>query len=480
MSGLLAGSYALLGGCSLVAVGTSTAFARYYEDKYDREKLATITTIVGISLCLAMAVLLPLDVRLVNSTTDNSTGLKRDWATPELVATLVTNVKVLYYVLYVLITLMSAMCVSSRGCLGNDFLTSGLLSLYLTRVVPFAYFYYEALDEDEVGQTYRDRAATALKYTAFTFSVAFLLTIVSLFVGLRGRDEKIDLGWFERLATMHGAERALVFVVGILVLCGQIIQIGYTAFGLSYLPISMIKGGGIPPQEVAEVERDLAMTREKIRAIEAKYPAGRRPRGRDSTQLQEFQRTERLLIRRQRIIEDSTTGFWSYILAFLRPMEVVLGFLGLALTLTIIFSLVLSLIDRLANTFCTSCGFLIDHQRIFNPINTVLVRTSRFFPVDLIFFGLVVLWFFLASASGIVRIGVRIVWVKLFEIRKSSTAPQGLLFTAFLLMLGLLAMQYSVTVLAPQYSAFGNQQFCNNTIIDILSNITKRDCSNGE
>lgn len=454
MSGLIAGSYIVLAVTAAVSAIIAFAFARYYEDKYDRDRLSTITTIVGISICLTLAVVLPLDVLVVNWTTDNTTGLKRDWATPDVVASLTTNLKVMYYLLYSLVLVMTS------------------------TVVPFAYFYFEALDEDDANlQTWRTRAASALKFTVFSLAITFLLAILSLFIGLRDRDEKIDLGWFERLASMHGMERALTFLVGIVILLGQISFILYTAFGLSYLPISMIKGRGIPPQEVAEVERELAIAREKIRVIQAKYPAGRRAQGRDAQQLLELQRMERMLVRRQRIVEESSTGYWSYILSFIRPIEFVLGVLGMGLTIVIVLAMVLSLIDRLANTLCSKCGFIIDHSRIFNPIDLVLVRTSRFFPVDLIFFGLVVLWFMLSTISGVVRLGIRILWVKLFAIKKGSTAPQGLLLACVLLMISLMALQFGVSVLAPQYSAFGNQRFCNNTIVDPITNSTRRDCS---
>jgi LMBR1 domain-containing protein 1 len=69
-------------------------------------------------------------------------------------------------------------------------------------------------------------------------------------------------------------------------------------------------------------------------------------------------------------------------------------------------------------------------------------------------------YFFLATMQGIINIGVRFLWVTLYRIKKSSTAPQGLLFTAMLLTFGLLALNYSVTsVVAPGYAHFGSQVY---------------------
>lgn len=71
-----------------------------------------------------------------------------------------------------------------------------------------------------------------------------------------------------------------------------------------------------------------------------------------------------------------------------------------------------------------------------------------------------ILYFFLATMSGVIQIGVRFLWVTLFRIRKGSTAPQGLLVSAVLLTLSLLALNYTVTTtVAPGYAHFGSQVY---------------------
>ncbi|CAG8727216.1 26347_t:CDS:2, partial [Racocetra persica] len=63
---------------------------------------------------------------------------------------------------------------------------------------------------------------------------------------------------------------------------------------------------------------------------------------------------------------------------------------------------------------------------------------------------------------GVVFIGIRFLWITLYRIRKSATPPQGLLFGSLLLMLSLLALNYTITmVVAPQYAQFGSQKYCN-------------------
>lgn len=73
---------------------------------------------------------------------------------------------------------------------------------------------------------------------------------------------------------------------------------------------------------------------------------------------------------------------------------------------------------------------------------------------------LLIVYFFMATMSGVITIGVRFLWVSLFRIRRHATLPQGLLFATILLTLGLLALNYSITnVVAPGYAHFGSQVF---------------------
>lgn len=65
--------------------------------------------------------------------------------------------------------------------------------------------------------------------------------------------------------------------------------------------------------------------------------------------------------------------------------------------------------------------------------------------------------------AGIARIGIRFLWVKLFEIRKGHTSPQALLVATMMLTLIMLAINYSIAmIVAPQYAIYGAQTFCSN------------------
>jgi LMBR1 domain-containing protein 1 len=75
-------------------------FTRHYQDKHESELFATVITILGLSLLLATLALLPVDIFLVSSTVDYSTGLKKDWANPDAVYWMTLTIEIIYYGTY--------------------------------------------------------------------------------------------------------------------------------------------------------------------------------------------------------------------------------------------------------------------------------------------------------------------------------------------------------------------------------------------
>jgi LMBR1 domain-containing protein 1 len=118
-------------------------------------------------------------------------------------------------------------------------------------------------------------------------------------------------------------------------------------------------------------------------------------------------------------------------------------------------------VDKIAFSLCGSqCGYVINHPNLFNPINYIFVKLSKVFPLDYLFTVGLILYFFLATLTGVIYIGIRFFWMTLFKIRKGATAPQGLLVTALLLTLSLLALNYTMTTtVAPGYAHFGSQVY---------------------
>jgi LMBR1 domain-containing protein 1 len=96
-------------------------------------------------------------------------------------------------------------------------------------------------------------------------------------------------------------------------------------------------------------------------------------------------------------------------------------------------------------------------------MNWIFVKSSKVFPVDYILMVFLVLFFFSSSVAGIATVGIRFLWVRLFEIRKGHTSPQALLMATVMLTLIMLAINYSIAmIVAPQYAIYGDQTFCSN------------------
>ncbi|KAI9258776.1 hypothetical protein BDA99DRAFT_514103 [Phascolomyces articulosus] len=429
----------------IVVVGLfvfSTGFTRYYQHKHESESFATVVTILGLTLILATLALTPIDIFLVSSTVDSLTGLKKSWADKDTIDWMTTTVQFVYY-----------------GCYG-------LVALFSFFMIPFAYFYYEEYDGDDEEQTWHDRVWGALKYTSFFVVISLLLFLFGLFVKPSSRPPKLDLDWLEKLLTESNGEKSISFVVACLIVLGMLVFIGYTAPGLALLPMNMIKGRRRLEAENEDVDNRLAVNRERQREIQSRYTGTNKPiSARDQRELDNLDDEERILTRRLRTIQEDQSGLWQRIIKVFRPFEILIGFLLLALTLVVIASIFLTIVDKLTYSVCGKrCGYIISHPDLFNPINFIFVKLSAWFPLDYVFMVLLIVYFFLATMSGIITLGVRFLWVALFRIRKGATMPQGLLFTTILLTLSLLALNYSLTaVVAPGYAHFGSQVYCNYT-----------------
>ncbi|CAO3609990.1 unnamed protein product [Cunninghamella blakesleeana] len=406
---------------------------------------ATIVTILALGLVLSCLALLPVDIFLVSSTVNPQTGLKYDWATPEAIDKMKFIIKIIYYVCY------------------------GLIGMFCSFLIPFAYFFYE----EDIEQTIGERIRGAFKYTSFFIIISILLFLFALFLKPNHPPPKIDLDWLTKLLTETNGEKVLAFMTGCLAVIGMLIFIGYTAPGLSLFPIGLIKGRTKLQVENEDVENQLVVVRERQRELQAKYIGNSKVMtSQDYRQMENLEDQERILLRRLRGIEEDKNSIWQKILIWLRPFEMIIGILLLILTLVIMVSMFLSIVDKISSSICgQQCGYIISNPKLFNPINFIFVNLSKWFPLDYVFMVLLIIYYFMATVSGLIQIGIRILWITLFKIRKHGTAPQGLLVTAILLTLSLLALNYTVTTtVAPGYAHFGSQVYCNYTIGD------KRDC----
>ena len=95
----------------------------------------------------------------------------------------------------------------------------------------------------------------------------------------------------------------------------------------------------------------------------------------------------------------------------LTPFRIMLGLGCLALSLLIVASIVITNVDRLMNSKCGfSCGYILESNTFYNPIDSLLVSVSKVFPLDLLMIGLILLYVFVTCIYGIVKLGIRFLW----------------------------------------------------------------------
>ncbi|KAF9129374.1 hypothetical protein BGW39_004214 [Mortierella sp. 14UC] len=429
-----------------ILLGFSIFFTLYYSDTTDREPFALIVTVIALTVCLSTVTLFPVDIFMVSRIMDPATGLRRAWATDEAIAHMQNAVRIFYYGAY------------------------GLIASFCFFWIPLSYFYYEELDE---GQSMRQRLVASLKYTAFFILVACTLLITGLFMKPNEHHNK-DLEWLRRMLTDLDGTGALAFVAGVLSLFGMGVLVFYTAPGLSLLPLHLIAGLKSIPTTMNETNAQLSANRERQNAIINRYPQGgiNHASERDLHAFRELSREALVLENRSRMVQSVRDSWFNRCRCIIRPFEILLGIAGLALTTLLITSIGITTIDNLTEDVCGApCGYILTHPNIPNPLNLLFLNLSPFFPVDYILMVMIILYMFWSTTKGIISMGIRFLWVNLYRFRRAATQPQGLLAATMLLMLSLAGLSYSLTMsVAPDYSMFGSQKYCNHTVV------LQRDC----
>ncbi|OQE14413.1 hypothetical protein PENFLA_c038G00070 [Penicillium flavigenum] len=460
--------WAVYGVVVAILLAVASVFIYVYQTPRDRSPSVTLACIISITSLLATVLLLPVDVALVSSTTSSKLGQRKDWATQDVVDRITYSLTIIYYFLYSLDALLCLL------------------------VIPFTYFWYEEYDEvatEEGNQTLGQRIWGALKYTLSFVAVVLILFLVGFFVPVpRGKND-MDLDYFKRLLTENHGERALTFALGLLMTIGLCLYVVYTSVGLALLPISLMKTAPSISSATlrASTTQQLDINQERQRQLEGRCAGD--PEllsSKDRRELDTLVREERTLIRRQRLAEESQGGGRSWLIrawyklgAVFRPFKLLGGILLLFIAFLTWVSMLLTAIDKAKNSICKHrCGYILAHVNIFNPVNWALVKSARFFPIDYGIFTALVLLFFCSSVVGIAVVGIRFLWIRIFQIRHGHTSPQALLLATAMLMLIILALNYSISmVVAPQYATFGPQTFCDRAPGAFTR---KPDCSNSK
>ncbi|XP_048758835.1 probable lysosomal cobalamin transporter isoform X2 [Ostrea edulis] len=341
----------------------------------------------------------------------------------------------------------------------------GLIVFCLFLLLPFMYFFYEERDEES---TVKSRMCSALKFTIVSFFIILTLLLVGAFVGVNhgappasgnSTDQwKRIADIFKDFTNTSKLEDALSFVVSVLSLLGMIALIMYSAYGMSALPMSLIKGTKSAKTERQAVQGRRSRISERSRAIRDKYSTrGSSTRNRDRVEV--LDEEERLLQREEKHLEAKERSILQKCLLVLRPFEVVFGAAFFLVTLLIFVSLLLTNIDKAIHGQGYKSGYALPKRFLPNPVDIVLVFCQKVFPLDYIMFAALVLYLVFCSMSGVRNIGIWFLWLRMYKIRPRRTRPQGILMLCMIMMFLTLAINIIIYELTPQYSSFGSQRY---------------------
>ncbi|KAL8822749.1 MAG: hypothetical protein Q9191_006523 [Dirinaria sp. TL-2023a] len=420
----------------------ASIFIYLYQTPREKSYIVSAVCIFTLTSLLATVLLLPVDVALVSSTTSSKLGRRKDWASQDRVDNIRLTLKIVYYTLFSLDTILCLL------------------------VVPFTYFWYE--EYDEIATEEGNQTITARLWGAFKYTIAFVFLVVVI----------VLVGYFVPNARdRHGAHYDYHYFKELLRANSTLIYILYAGAGLALLPVAMIKQAPSisAPTLSANTASALAENRERQRQLEGRNEGregGLPPK--DRRELDALVREERTLVRRERLAAEASgeghnwlVRAWMKIEAVFRPLKLLGGLFLMLVAVLVWVSMLITGIDKAMNSVCkTHCGYVLAHTNIFNPLNWVFVKSAKVFPIDYVLFMLLVLLFFSSSVVGVATIGIRFLWLRIFQIRKGHTTPQALLMATVLLTLIALAVNYAIAMLvAPQYAHWGPQTYCNQDFI---------------
>ncbi|XP_034965576.1 lysosomal cobalamin transport escort protein LMBD1 [Zootoca vivipara] len=445
--------WCLFGLALLVILIFCWVYVRKYQSRRESEVISTITAIFALAIALITSALLPVDIFLV-SYVKNQNGTFKAWADPNVTRQIEDTVLYAYYTLYSII----------------------LFCVFLW--IPFVYFYYEEKDEDD-GNTC-SQVKIAVKYTLGFILVCSALLLIGAFVPLNIPNQKNTTEWekvkllFEELGSSHGLA-ALSFSISSLTLVGMVAAVTYTAYGMSALPLNLIKGTRNASYERLENTEDIEEVEQSIQRIKSKCKDGRPLPTRDRRTLQQLEDKLRGLRRRGRRLEYIEKSCWTRFCGAMRPLKIVWGIFFILVALLFVISLFLSNLDKALHSAGIDTGFIILGTNLTNPLNMLLPVLQTVFPLDYILITTIIMYFIFTSMAGIRNMGIWFFWIRLYKIRRGRTRPQALLFLCMILLLIVLHTSYMIYSLAPQYVMYGSQKYqslSNMTVDGHLTNVT--------
>ena len=445
----IATGWILFGFCLVGSLIFSWCYILYLRSLRHEEK-STWTNFISV-LCLTITIvsagLVPVDVFLVSSM-KTSNGTYEEWAKdPQTRSALMWHVQLAYYALFSLILVLAFL------------------------VLPSTFFYFTAstLDEDEEGEAGEEveaqstgkRLCRALKFTSASVLLLLVLIILGIFLPFEGTahltgelKDKLLEEWY--IMEDNKGFDLILFLMNSVSVVGMFLLVIYTGCGLSSWPCQLLSGSS------SGVNFNLSLLLNQIVASEGRLEELQQ----HEDDLNAFEREEvgrlqeelRILNRSKQELEEASRTCINRLLKMLRPFQVLFGIFGVLLLILITTSLTLTNVDKALHS-TAKAGYVLRNGTLPNPMDIALVLSQRAFPLDYILYLGLVIFFVVTSINGVVRIGIRFLWLPLWRIKPHGTKPQALALMSLILILILIALNVLLYALTPNYTTYGSQKF---------------------
>ncbi|KDO35036.1 hypothetical protein SPRG_01100 [Saprolegnia parasitica CBS 223.65] len=331
---------------------------------------------------------------------------------------------------------------------------------------PFAFFYAKQSEIQHITRaTASRRVVAALKRTACFLCFMLILVTIVLIVVLCGKP-RADLDWLKPLLHLDD-DATLVFRVFLgLVLCiGSVLWIWLAGRAIASIPVD----GLLRPRRhdraalsylMEEIELETHAVERSRQTVMRKYTSSDSTMSAsDRDRLEELKKRDQVLLDRRRVFAKQRT---QWVCCTSMVWRVPIGALLMVISLLIVFSLLLTTIDKLMHGQYDA-GFVLETPQLPNPIDLVLVLSSKVFPLDYALFACFFFYIFVSAFLWLSRHGFKFLCFRMDRLQRRNTAPSTLILaTLAMIYLSLMGL-FSLLTLAPQYATFGHQTFTNAT-----------------
>ncbi|RHY99195.1 hypothetical protein DYB35_011782 [Aphanomyces astaci] len=334
-----------------------------------------------------------------------------------------------------------------------------VLLLYSFLLSPFAYFYAKQSEIHHITRySTSQRVASALKRTACFLCFMLILILVVLVIVVGGKPKTSDIDWLKPLLDLQtDATLTLHVFLGLVLSMGMILWIWLGCRAMATVPVD----GFLRPRHndraamsylMEEIELEAHSIERARQAVLRKFTVTGVMSDVDQARLEELKSRDQVLLERRRVFaKQSKKWLCCTSLVWRLPIGIVL----MLVSILIVVSLLLTSIDRLLHS---------------------TYKSGNIFPLDYAIFATCFLYIFVVSFVWLGRRGFQFLCFRIDRLHRHHTSPSTLVLTTLSMVYLALVGLFSLPTLAPQYTAFGHQQFTiNGTTLPCSFNATTAD-----